>query len=163
TVPKQYAFLAAKVFIGARLSTGMQFEGVDGDSAYYGTAIGLSGAGKGLAWRRVVEKILGPASVRDKGVKLFTDVDSGAVLGEAYMSSFPGKTKVGLWDRFYPEFSNLVEAEFLPDIDPLKAGTLLTKVYSMPFAGKMTMDEEAKAELESFWKSRPAEVRTKSR
>jgi hypothetical protein len=242
SMPRQFAFLAAKVFVGARLSTGMQFEGIDGDSAYYGTAIGLTGTGKGLAWRRVVDKILAPNHVRDKGVKLFTDVDSGAGLrdsffeppenqpvllyidevtalghkagekknpeiidaiitlansstitrmkskksakdersirthenahlsvymcgqdGPAYMASFAGKTKIGLWDRFYPEFSEPVEAGELPDIEATKAGLLFTRVQSMPFSGKMTMNDEVRQEVEMFWKAQPAEVRTKVR
>jgi hypothetical protein len=242
TMPRQFAFLAAKVFVGARLSVDMQFEGVDGDSSYYGTAIGLTGTGKGLAWRRTIEKILAPRNIMDKGLKLFTDVDSGAGLrdsffespknhpvllyidevtalghkagekknpeiidsivtlansvtvtrmkskkgakdkdsirthdnahlsvymcgqdGEAYMSSFPGKTKIGLWDRFYPEFSEPVEAGKLPDIDAVKAGQLLTRTYSMPFSGKMTMNDNVKMQLEMFWKAQPAEVRTKVR
>jgi hypothetical protein len=83
--------------------------------------------------------------------------------GEAYMSSFPGKTKIGLWDRFYPEFSEPVEAEELPDIDTTKAGQLLTLLYSMPFAGKMTMNADVKMELDIFWRSQPAEAQTKVR
>lgn len=242
TMPRQFAFLAAKIFVGARLSATMEFEGVDGDSSYYGTAIGLTGTGKGLAWRRTIEKILAPSSVKDKGLKLFTDVDSGAGLrdaffeppekqpvllyidevtalghkagerknpeivdalvtlansnsitrmkskkgskdknairthdnahlsvymcgqdGEAFMSSFPGKTKIGLWDRFYPEYARSIEAGELPDIDVTQAASLLTRLYSLPFSGKMRMNDDVKAELELFWKAQPAEVRTKVR
>jgi hypothetical protein len=240
TIPRQFAFLAAKVYVGARLSTKMKFEGVDGDSSYYGTPIGLTGTSKGLAWRRTAEQILVSPARTKTSVKLFASVDSGAGLrdaffddpkddpmilyidevtslghkagdkknpeildgiiefansttfsrvkskkgkekaaqthtnahlslymcgqdGEVFMSAFAGRTKLGLWDRFYPEFSNPVEADDLPNISSERIGAIWTALEKMSFTGEMVMTPETKAKVQAFWASQPAALRTKVR
>jgi hypothetical protein len=45
TIPAQFALLNAKVYFGARLAGKATFEGLDCDSCYYGTAIGVTEAG----------------------------------------------------------------------------------------------------------------------
>jgi hypothetical protein len=51
TVPPQFAFLNAKIYFGARLAGKATFEGLDCDSSYYGTTIGVTGTSKGESWR----------------------------------------------------------------------------------------------------------------
>jgi putative DNA primase/helicase len=194
TIPAQFALLNAKVYFGARLAGKATFEGLDCDSCYYGTAIGVTGTSKGESWRRTIEKILYPEFLNLKQqLKIIYSADSGAGLkdcffepphdspvicyvdevttlghkagekknpeildaiieladshrvsrvlakkgkqggskthdnarlslyacgqdGPAFMSAFAGRTKLGLFDRLYPEFSGPIEAGDLPEI-----------------------------------------------
>lgn len=83
--------------------------------------------------------------------------------GEAFMSSFPSRSKMGLWDRFYPEYSDVIEAGDLPEVDDSAALTLMAKASSMPLHGNMTMGCGAKAALATFWDRQPKEIKTKVR
>jgi hypothetical protein len=247
TIPPQFAFLAAKVFIGARMASQsvngevgrMKFENLEDNSCYYGAPIAETGTGKGLAWKRMMSvfKING---ILNCGVKIINSADSGAGLrdvffeppenqpvicyidevtslghkggdkkqpeivdaiielanssgisrvkakqkgqkvnlttdnahlalymcgqnGEVFMSSFAGRTALGLYDRFYPEYSEPVEAGDLPEISQADAALLLDELYKMNFTGRMTMAPETKLRLDEFWKSQSAEVRKKPR
>jgi putative DNA primase/helicase len=239
TIPRQFPFLAAKVYIGARMAGKMTFENLDADSSYYGTVIAETGTGKGLAWRRTVEGVF-QTNIIDSKTKIIYSADSGAGLkdtffeppaeypvicyidevtslghkagekknpeivdtiieladshrisrvlakqkgqranrttdnarlslymcgqnGEVFMSSFAGRTKLGIYDRLYPEFSPNVEAGDLPNIHIGRAAELLNKILKLDFSGEMTMSPETKTRLDAFWKNQPAEIRKKPR
>jgi hypothetical protein len=79
TIPRQYAFLAARVYIGALIAGKITFDGMEDSSSYYGMPIGLTGTGKGLAWKRVVDNILAIGSTLHPQVKILEGSgDSGA-------------------------------------------------------------------------------------
>lgn len=83
--------------------------------------------------------------------------------GHTYMKAFAGRTKLGLWDRLYPEYSVPVEAGDLPSIEPTDAMLLLNELNKLDYSGTMQMSEEAKSSLDFFWSLQPPEVRTKAR
>lgn len=240
TIPRQFAFLAAKVFLGARKANGMRFENLEDNSCYYGAVIAETGTGKGLSWKRVMNGLFKVTGILDCGVKIINSADSGAGLkdvfleppehqpvicyidevtslghkggdkkqpeivdtiielanstsvsrtlatakgrktirgtdhahlslymcgqnGEVFMSSFAGRTKLGLYDRFYPEYSVPVEAGDLPEVSQGNAYHLLAKINNLNFTGRMTMSPQAKQKLADYWKNQPVEVRKKPR
>jgi hypothetical protein len=241
TIPAQFAFLNAKVYFGARLAGKAGFEGLDCDSCYYGTAIGITGTSKGESWRRTIEKILYPEFLNlNRQLKIIYSADSGAGLkdcffeppiaspvvcyidevttlghkagekknpeildcmieladshrvsrvlakkgkqggskthdnarlslyacgqdGPAFMSAFAGRTKLGLFDRLYPEFSGPIEAGDLPEIAQADVLELHRKIGGLNFDAKMTMSEGARVELSTFWNAQPVEIRRKIR
>jgi putative DNA primase/helicase len=83
--------------------------------------------------------------------------------GSVYMKSFAGRTKLGLWDRFYPEYGVPQETGDLPPIDIKDALKLLTELNSLDYSGTMKMGAEAKAILSAFWDGQPVNVRRKAR
>jgi Bifunctional DNA primase/polymerase, N-terminal/Primase C terminal 1 (PriCT-1) len=83
--------------------------------------------------------------------------------GSTYMQAFAGRTKLGLYDRLYPEFGVAVEAGDLPPVDRADAFKLLAKLNSLNYSGTMTMLTDAKALLDTFWLEQPTEVRKKAR
>jgi hypothetical protein len=241
TIPPQFAFLNAKIYFGARLAGRATFEGLDCDSSYYGTAIGVTGTSKGESWRRTVEKILCPEFLNLKQqLKIIYSADSGAGLkdcffepprdspvvcyvdevttlghkagekknpeildaiieladshrvsrvlakkgkqggskthdnarlslyacgqdGPAFMSAFAGRTKLGLFDRLYPEFSGPIEAGDLPEIGQADVLDLHKKIGALNFDAKMTMSDGTRIELSNFWNAQPVEIRRKIR
>jgi len=241
TIPAQFAFLNAKVYFGARLAGKATFEGLDCDSCYYGTAIGITGTSKGESWRRTIETILYPEFLNLKQqLKIIYSADSGAGLkdcffepphdspvvcyvdevttlghkagekknpeildaiieladshrvsrilakkgkqggskthdnarlslyacgqdGPAFMSAFAGRTKLGLFDRLYPEFSGPIEAGDLPEIAQADVLDLHKKISALNFNCKMTMSDTTRIELSSFWNAQPVEIRRKIR
>lgn len=239
TIPRQFAFLAAKTYMGARMAGKVTFEGLDSDSSYYAAAIGETGTGKRTSWDRTFEKTLTPPGMTEQ-LKLIYSADSGAGLkdaffeppdqlpvvcfidevttlghkagekknpeildtmveladshrisrvkakrgkeksmkthdnarlsvfmcgqdGPAYMGSFTARTKLGWFDRLYPEFSEPVEAGDLPEIAPNAVAHLHGKIAKLNFHGKMTMSAETKSQLDAFWKSQPGDIRRKVR
>src|SRR5260370_29991757 len=84
TIPKQFAFLAAKVFVGARLAGRITFQNMDADSSYYGVVIAETATGKGLAWRRTVENCLMVGESLRNSVQIIQSADSGAGLKDAF-------------------------------------------------------------------------------
>lgn len=242
TIPRQFAFLNAKVYFGARLARKATFEGLNCDSSYYGCVIGETGTSKGESWRRTTERTLLCSEITELKpcVKVIHGADSGAGLrdtffdppqdlpvicyvdevtslghkagekknpeildtigeladthrfsrvlarhgkgmatkthdgaylslyacgqdGEAFMSAFAGRTKVGLFDRLYPEYSDGIEAGDLPDLPLTDIIKLHTKVAGMNFEVKMTMPPEVKLAVEEFWKQQVPEIRKKLR
>jgi putative DNA primase/helicase len=240
TIPPQFAFLNAKVYMGARMAGSITFEGLDCDSSYYGVAIGVTGTSKGESWRRTFEKILNASDLSTTShMKVIYGADSGAGLkdvffepptelpvvcyvdevttlghkagekknpeildtiieladshhisrvkakhgkqsskthnnarlsvymcgqdGPAFMGAFTGRTKLGLFDRLYPEFSGPIEAGDLPDISPEDIVGLHAKLGKLTFAGKMTMARETENKLNDFWRSQPGDIRRKIR
>jgi Bifunctional DNA primase/polymerase, N-terminal len=241
TIPPQFAFLNAKIYFGARLAGKATFEGLDCDSCYYGTAIGITGTSKGESWRRTIEKILCPEFLNLKQqLKIIYSADSGAGLkdcffepphdspvvcyvdevttlghkagekknpeildaiieladshrvsrvlakkgkqggskthdnarlslyacgqdGPAFMSAFAGRTKLGLFDRLYPEFSGPIEAGDLPEIAQADVLDLHKKISALNFDAKMTMSDTTRVDLSSFWNTQPVELRRKIR
>ncbi|PYU02462.1 MAG: hypothetical protein DMG38_00230 [Acidobacteria bacterium] len=242
TIPPQFAFLNAKVYLGARMAGKVTFEGLDCDSSYYGVAIGITGTSKGESWRRTFEKVLNPPELTElkPHLKIIYSADSGAGLkdaffeppnelpivcyidevttlghkagekknpeildtiieladshhisrvlakrgkqksskthdnarlsvyacgqdGPAFMSAFAGRTKLGLFDRLYPEFSGPIEAGDLPEIKQSEIVALHSKIAAMNFNCKMTISSDTKSKLEDFWKSQPGDVRRKVR
>jgi putative DNA primase/helicase len=236
TIPRQYVFLAAKVFLGARKANAMRFENIEDNSCYYGAVIGPTGTGKGLSWKRLMNRLFKVTGVLECGVKVIDSADSGAGLkdvffekpehqpvicyidevtslghkggdkkqpeivdtiielansttlsrtlaktkyrttdhahlslfmcgqdGEVFMSSFAGRTKLGLYDRFYPEHSYPVEAGDLPEVTQADAFKLLAEINQLPFSGLMTMLPETKQKLSNYWKVQPPEVKSKPR
>jgi hypothetical protein len=84
TMPRQYAFLAAKVYIGALIAGKVSFEGMEDTSSYYGVPIGLTGTGKGLAWKRTVDNILALSKLAPPVKILEGSGDSGAGLKDFF-------------------------------------------------------------------------------
>lgn len=83
--------------------------------------------------------------------------------GNVYMAAFAGSTKLGLWDRLYPEYGEVVEPGDLPRIIPMDALQLMQEFNALNFSGKLTMSEAAKDCLKQFWDAQPIEVRKKAR
>ncbi len=102
-----------------------------------------------------------------KGTKTKNDARLCAVLcgqdGHVYMKAFAGRTKLGLWDRLTPEYGVAVEAGDLPHISMRDAFQLLNELNKLDYSGMMTMLDDAKARLESFWSEQPTAVRKKVR
>jgi hypothetical protein len=242
TIPRQFAFLNAKVYFGARLAGRATFEDLNCDSSYYGTPIGATGTSKGESWRRTMERILLCAEITGlkQYLKIIHGADSGAGLkdtffdppqelpvlcyidevmsighkagekknpeildtigeladthhfsrvkaahgkgtatkthdgaylslyacgqdGEAFMSAFTGRTKVGLFDRFYPEYSDEIEAGNLPEIPLEDIVKLHEKIAGLNFDPKMTVPPEISSAIEEFWKQQLPEIRKKIR
>lgn len=83
--------------------------------------------------------------------------------GFVYMKAFAGRTKLGLWDRLYPEYSVPVEAGDLPPIPTGVAYELASELHKLNFSGQMTKSPDAKTRLESFWSMQAPAVRKKAR
>jgi hypothetical protein len=83
--------------------------------------------------------------------------------GETYMKAFAGRTKLGIYDRLYPEFGAAVEPGNLPDIDPAEAVKLMTELLLLDYSVTMKMSQEAETRLEELWTEQPKEVRVKVR
>jgi RepB DNA-primase from phage plasmid len=241
TMSPQFAFLASKVVVGARMAGKVRFESLDVEPRYYGAAIGETGSGKGEAWRRMMQ-ILGAKGVLDCGIKIINSADSGAGIrdaffehpedqtmlcyideveglgnkasatrnpaildtmieladstqisrvlaknksgkssntktkndarfcmfmcgqdGDVFMKAFAGRTKLGMYDRLYPEYGVAVEAGELPPINTRDAFELLAELNKLDFSGTMTMSDDAKVRLAEFWDTQPPEVRKKAR
>jgi hypothetical protein len=83
--------------------------------------------------------------------------------GDTYMKAFTGRTKLGMYDRLYPEYGVPVEAGELPPIHVADAYNLLKELNELDYSGVMTMSQDAKDSFNNFWDSQPKEVRTKAR
>jgi hypothetical protein len=84
--------------------------------------------------------------------------------GEVYMEAFAGKSKVGLWDRFTPEFSVPVEGGDLPEINLNEAIRLMAEFNTLfTHAFTMTMAPDAEQFLKAFWATQPAGIKSKVR
>jgi len=86
TLVPQYAFLAAKTYIGLRLAGRVKFATVDAQPRYFGVAIGETGSGKGAAWSRLLQ-ILNACGLTKSSpgmVKILNGVDSGAGLKDFF-------------------------------------------------------------------------------
>jgi hypothetical protein len=84
--------------------------------------------------------------------------------GPAFMSAFAGRTKIGLFDRFYPEFSGPIEAGDLPEINQSDVLSLHAKITALNFnCKKMTMSDSTRLDLGIFWSAQPVEIRRKIR
>jgi hypothetical protein len=83
--------------------------------------------------------------------------------GLVYTKALAGRTKLGLWDRFYPEYSVTQETGDLPPVDVNDAVQLFHELTSLDYSGTMKMSQGAKAHLDDFWKSQPGDVRKKAR
>ena len=238
TLAPQFAFLATKVVVGARMAGKVKFENLDVEPRYYGAAIGETGSGKGEAWRRLMAVLYPEGLIKENsgaGVKIINSADSGAGLkecffdppenqpvvcyvdeveslgnkatatrnpaildtmieladstsisrmlakkrktktdarlamfmcgqdGDTYMKAFAGRTKLGLYDRLYPEYGVPVEAGELRPIRTADAYEMLAELGKLEYSGVMTMSPVAKDTFNTFWNSQPQEVRTKAR
>jgi putative DNA primase/helicase len=246
TLAPQFAFLAAKVVVGARMAGKVHFENLDAEPRYYGAAIGETGSGKGEAWRRMMQILNAQGALGGvnsaSGIKIINSADSGAGIrdvffehpedqpvlcyvdeveslgnkatatrnpaildmiielanstqisrtkakkkgdsfsgtkttnaarfcmfmcgqdGDVYMKAFAGRTKLGMWDRLYPEFGTAVEAGELPPINNIDAYNLLNELNKLDYSGTMKMSPEAKALFDEFWTKQPKEIRSKAR
>src|SRR6202161_3998246 len=83
--------------------------------------------------------------------------------GPAFMAAFAGRTKLGLFDRLYPEFSGPIEAGDLPEINQSDVLSLPAKIAALKFDAKMTMRDSTRLDLGIFWSAQPVEIRRKSR
>jgi|SRR5579862_566556 len=83
--------------------------------------------------------------------------------GAVYMKAFAGRTKLGFWDRLYPEYGERVEAGMLPRIDRTEALQLISELNSLDYSGELTMSYDARGFLEQFWDNQPKEVRKMAR
>jgi hypothetical protein len=101
------------------------------------------------------------------GSKTKNDARLCAVLcgqdGHVYMKSFAGRTKLGLWDRFYPEYGTPVDPGDLPEVDPREAFGLISELNKLDYSGVMIMAPDAKARLVQFWAEQDETVRKKAR
>jgi hypothetical protein len=84
--------------------------------------------------------------------------------GEVYMQSLPNRTRLGLFDRFRPEYGVPVDAGDTPDIDIEKAADLFRRLQmQLSTISTMAMDDDAKDLLAMFWAPQPAEIKPKVR
>jgi hypothetical protein len=120
-----------------------------------------------LADTTQISRVKAKKSNKAKAVKTKNDARLCAVMcgqdGHVYMKSFAGRTKLGLWDRLYPEYGVPVEAGDLPHISPEDALQLLSELNKLDYSGTMTTQPDAKARLEAFWSGQPDAVRKKAR
>jgi Bifunctional DNA primase/polymerase, N-terminal len=239
TMTPQFAYLAAKVVVGARMAGKVKFEDLDVEPRYYGALIGETGSGKGEAWRRMMQILNAEGLVHGASggchIKIINSADSGAGLkeyffdppedqpvicyvdeveglgnkatatrnpaildtiieladstsisrtlakkrrtknnarlsmfmcgqdGDTYMKAFAGRTKLGMYDRLYPEFGCAVAAGDLPPIAVTDAYNLLQQLNKLDYSSVMTIRPDAKVVFGSFWNSQPKEVRNKAR
>jgi bifunctional DNA primase/polymerase-like protein len=86
TLVPQYAFLAAKTYIGLRLAGKVKFATVDAQPRYFGVAIGETGSGKGAAWSRLLQILNACGSIKGSPgmIKVLNGVDSGAGLKDFF-------------------------------------------------------------------------------
>ncbi len=84
TLVPQYAFLAAKTYIGLRLAGKVKFATVDAQPRYFGVPIGETGSGKGAAWSRLMGFLNALGLTGSSGVKILNGVDSGAGLKDFF-------------------------------------------------------------------------------
>ena len=102
-----------------------------------------------------------------KGMKTKNDARLCAVMcgqeGSVYMKAFAGRTKLGLWDRLTPEYGVAVEAGDLPPISTTDAFQLMNELNKLDCSGVMSMSDDGKTRLETFWSEQPASVRKKAR
>ena len=86
TLVPQYAFLAAKTYIGLRLAGKVKFATVDAQPRYFGVVIGETGSGKGAAWTRLTQILNACGSIKGSPgmVKILDGVDSGAGLKDFF-------------------------------------------------------------------------------
>ena len=93
TLQPQFIYAITKVVIGAKMAGKVKFEDLDVEPSTYLALCGLTGSGKGEAWRRVF-KILNATTTggmklsnsisSSAGIKIFNSVDSGAGLKDAF-------------------------------------------------------------------------------
>jgi hypothetical protein len=83
--------------------------------------------------------------------------------GSVYMKAFAGRTKLGLWDRLYPEYGAPPEVGELPPISTDAALELLAALKRLDYSGTMTMSLDARGLLDKFWSEQPTSVRKKAR
>jgi hypothetical protein len=104
---------------------------------------------------------------RGGGTKTKHDARFAAVMcGQdkyTYPGAFAGRTKQGLWDRFYPEYGVAVEAGEMPKIAVEDAFELIRKLDKLDFSGSLTMSPEARERVEKFWAGQNVETRKKVR
>lgn len=101
------------------------------------------------------------------GVRTKHNARLGMVLcgqdGMTYAKACAGRTKMGFWDRLYPEYGVPVETGDLPPIPILDAISLLGKLNSLDYSGALKMAPTAATRLEEFWSGQPTDVRRKPR
>ncbi len=83
--------------------------------------------------------------------------------GLVYTKALAGRTKLGLWDRFYPEYGVPQETGDLPPVDAIDAFHLFTELNSLDYSGAIVITPEAKTQLDGFWQEQSVEVRKKAR
>jgi hypothetical protein len=83
--------------------------------------------------------------------------------GLVYTKALAGRTKLGIWDRFYPEFGVPVEAGDLPPINKADAVKVMVELNSLDYSGTMKMSPDAKSRLDNFWREQSGDVRKKAR
>jgi hypothetical protein len=79
------------------------------------------------------------------------------------MGAFAGRTKLGLFDRLYPEFSGPIEAGYLNLVSQSDIVNLHVKISQLRFNGHMTMSSDVGSKIEDFWKGQPSDIRRKIR
>jgi Bifunctional DNA primase/polymerase, N-terminal len=86
TLVPQYAFLAAKTYIGLRLAGKVTFATVDAQPRYFGVAIGETGSGKGAAYSRLLQILHACGSLKGSPgmIKIMNGVDSGSGLKDFF-------------------------------------------------------------------------------
>ena len=102
-----------------------------------------------------------------KGTKTKNDARLCMVMcgqsGLAYTKALAGRTQMGLWDRFYPEYGVPQETGDMPPINPSDAMNLLTELNSLDYSGTIKMAPESKKRMDDFWKNLPEDVRKTAR
>lgn len=83
--------------------------------------------------------------------------------GETYMKAFAGRTKIGLWDRFIPEFGVAVDPGKLPEVNQDDAVNMYAKLVLRDYSGTITMSSKAEEMVNVFWSHQLPEVRKKVR
>jgi hypothetical protein len=86
TLVPQYAYLAAKTYVGLRLAGKVKFATVDAQPRYFGVVIGETGSGKGAAWTRLTQILNSSGAIKGSpgAVKILDGVDSGAGLKDFF-------------------------------------------------------------------------------
>jgi hypothetical protein len=119
-----------------------------------------------LADKTTISRVLAKRG-RQGGTKSKDDARLSIVMcgqsGEVFMKAFAGRTKLGWYDRLYPEYGTAVETGDMPPVNVEDAYNLLAELEALDYSGTMTMSDDCKSFLDGFWNRQPNEVRKKAR
>src|SRR6202011_2354562 len=75
-------------------------------------------------------------------------------------AAFPNRRGLGLFQRFYGEYSAPIIAGRLPKVDTLVATKVWDAVQKLAKSGHMTMAAGVEERIESYWTNLPRDVQT---
>jgi hypothetical protein len=84
TLVPQFVYAIVKAIVGLKMAGKVKFEDLDVEPLTYLAMCGVTGSGKGEAWRRVFKILNAKEVLGGSGIKIINSVDSGAGLKDAF-------------------------------------------------------------------------------